>query len=555
MNKAVVQERAEQLAEEEGWNSSNTVAGNYTTKVVSIENMLAQKPTVEEQSDSKLKFDEAADLEEIRSQLQGQRNANRTDTNTIAADNGDQNGVEATDESSSNGATKPKEELSKEGKAIHGTKAAISSPDGPGNMESPNLYVREDGTVDWEGALQDRSALKLFGTSVWARINGQDPASVDEDNLADPSDGHGEKKVTAKIVETEAIRIEKDLLFKTKQELSAMEAAHLSLLESGLSAGAAVANVNLASLDPILRNRIRESTQALEKKREEVTFQNLVYELERIFVYLDGEMGNTRAGYVPLQDRLNVAEFGLLESQIESLNKQLETGEYPDSDVLTIIVDQLNDFKRRLGIDYYVTGLTFDQEAIKRWSADLWEQSQTGVQFYVKGTKLLWNDVVFCSNLVGKATLQGYILKPREVRTLRRTVKDFFTFIPFVIILIIPLTPIGHVLVFGAIQRFFPDFFPSCYTEQRQNLLQLYESTEYTEVMINETFKEKMVRMGEAMVYFGVEGSRSLYRKFNDMSSAHSASLRNTGSSSSSPSSTPPPSAANGESSGNDENP
>ena len=55
-----------------------------------------------------------------------------------------------------------------------------------------------------------------------------------------------------------------------------------------------------------------------------------------------------------------------------------------------------------------------------------------------------------------------------------------------VIILIIPLSPVGHVLVFGAIQRFFPDFFPSCFTEQRQNLLQLYETTEFSEVSIKE---------------------------------------------------------------------
>jgi len=56
-----------------------------------------------------------------------------------------------------------------------------------------------------------------------------------------------------------------------------------------------------------------------------------------------------------------------------------------------------------------------------------------------------------------------------------------------VIILIIPLSPVGHVLVFGAIQRFFPDFFPSCFTEQRQNLLKLYEATEFSQVTINET--------------------------------------------------------------------
>ena len=69
-----------------------------------------------------------------------------------------------------------------------------------------------------------------------------------------------------------------------------------------------------------------------------------------------------------------------------------------------------------------------------------------------------------------------------------RTFKDIITFIPFVIILLIPLSPIGHVLVFGAIQRFYPDFFPSCFTEQRQNLLQLYETAEYSELTIKETW-------------------------------------------------------------------
>ena len=44
----------------------------------------------------------------------------------------------------------------------------------------PKLYVRDDGTVDWDGALQDRSALQNFGTAVWARINGLNPEFVDE---------------------------------------------------------------------------------------------------------------------------------------------------------------------------------------------------------------------------------------------------------------------------------------------------------------------------------------------------------------------------------------
>jgi hypothetical protein len=81
----------------------------------------------------------------------------------------------------------------------------------------------------------------------------------------------------------------------------------------------------------------------------------------------------------------------------------------------------------------------------------------------------------------------------------RRTFKDIVTFVPVVIILLIPLSPVGHVLVFGAIQRFFPDFFPSCFTEQRQNLLQLYESAEYSEFSIQENWKVRSPGTGVPM--------------------------------------------------------
>ena len=57
----------------------------------------------------------------------------------------------------------------------------------------PSLYVREDGTVDWDGALQDREALKKFGSAVWSRINGQDPEEASENNgLVSLNSGDGE---------------------------------------------------------------------------------------------------------------------------------------------------------------------------------------------------------------------------------------------------------------------------------------------------------------------------------------------------------------------------
>ena len=54
--------------------------------------------------------------------------------------------------------------------------------------------------------------------------------------------------------------------------------------------------------------------------------------------------------------------------------------------------------------------------------------------------------------MLTRAVGQGYTLRNREVKLLRRIAKDVFTLVPFVIILIIPLSPLGHVLVFGFIQ-------------------------------------------------------------------------------------------------------
>ncbi len=114
----------------------------------------------------------------------------------------------------------------------------------------PSLYVREDGTVDWDGALQDREALKKFGSAVWSRINGQDPEEANENDRNEnspmsPKSGGGDgggggglyhspmKAVTAKIEETDAIREKRDQLNMLMGELQQMEVEHIKLLNSG----------------------------------------------------------------------------------------------------------------------------------------------------------------------------------------------------------------------------------------------------------------------------------------------------------------------------------
>ena len=51
-----------------------------------------------------------------------------------------------------------------------------------------------------------------------------------------------------------------------------------------------------------------------------------------------------------------------------------------------------------------------------------------------------------------------------QVQTLRRTARDLLALVPFTIILVAPITPVGHVAVFSFIQRYFPSFFPSAFS-------------------------------------------------------------------------------------------
>eukprot|EP00968_Pinguiococcus_pyrenoidosus_P005802 scaffold379_cov235-Pinguiococcus_pyrenoidosus.AAC.17 len=153
---------------------------------------------------------------------------------------------------------------------------------------------------------------------------------------------------------------------------------------------------------------------------------------------------------------------------------------------VTVMEVEVRDLLVRLGLADADISIKLEWGPLSNFWTDLWQKVREGLKFYWLGTKIMFNDIQYALGLIARAATTNYTLKPREVRTLRRTFKDVLTFIPFVIILIIPLTPVGHVLVFSFIQRFFPDFFPSCYTDRRQNLLKIYESIDKVDSIENE---------------------------------------------------------------------
>ncbi|GBF97790.1 hypothetical protein Rsub_10215 [Raphidocelis subcapitata] len=182
---------------------------------------------------------------------------------------------------------------------------------------------------------------------------------------------------------------------------------------------------------------------------------------------------------------LLVAEYSLLERQLAALAAALSEADpkgglapltLVDDDLLEGLAAEIPDLRMRVGVsDVQVFGANpFSITKLRLQARDSAGKVAEGVGFLTRGVRLLGSDVGNAGRLFSKAALGG-TLKPREVTALRRTARDLLTFIPFIIILIVPITPLGHVLVFGFIQRYFPGFFPSQFTNRRQEIMARYE--------------------------------------------------------------------------------
>ena len=187
---------------------------------------------------------------------------------------------------------------------------------------------------------------------------------------------------------------------------------------------------------------------------------------------------------------LLTAEFALLDDQLKTLMKRLTQSPtvLVRDTILQNLVDDVEDLRSRLGINPDVvfgdSRLTWTKVNLQVEEA--LETIQEGINFLIRGVRLMGTDMIYASRLFSKAALglpfcqvifmiimcdPGGTLKPREVAALRRTARDILAFIPFAAILVVPLTPVGHVFVFGFLQRYFPEVFPSQFTNRRQDIM------------------------------------------------------------------------------------
>ncbi|CEM08914.1 unnamed protein product [Vitrella brassicaformis CCMP3155] len=199
-----------------------------------------------------------------------------------------------------------------------------------------------------------------------------------------------------------------------------------------------------------------------------------------------GMGGSAQMGAVSVQFQGLLREYLRLEGKLNRLLKiwiQTGTLSLSDEGTLAVLSVEVKELKARAGLELpppkpFAAGLQrgFDWATIKASLEEQTDKIRNGVAFYWLGTRLLVSDIQYAIGLFKAAAFDQYTLSPREVSALRRTGRDLLNLVPFTIILIIPLSPVGHVLVFSFIQRFFPNFFPSPYTDRRQEMARYFQS-------------------------------------------------------------------------------
>ncbi|CAI9766105.1 unnamed protein product [Fraxinus pennsylvanica] len=92
------------------------------------------------------------------------------------------------------------------------------------------------------------------------------------------------------------------------------------------------------------------------------------------------------------------------------------------------------------------------------------------------GTQILFVDIKYTLRLFTKQ-LCGYKVTKREKRKMQRTLADIATLIPVTILMLLPVSAVGHAAMLAAIKRYMPSLIPSPYSSERLALMKQLKRT------------------------------------------------------------------------------
>ncbi|CAG9466074.1 unnamed protein product [Pedinophyceae sp. YPF-701] len=321
------------------------------------------------------------------------------------------------------------------------------------------------------------SSVAEYVSGVWTRLNGGGRAQTTAVHLVDlPRLRAAARESVPERRGRLALAV--DHLDRRLQEASKEREAKVRRGSTAVRARMAGELKQLDRRVDILSRALAVRTLQLELDHIYSSLEDEGLDLESLWQAARRQRGPRRKFSESEEFALLVAEFVQHAEAVASMRDLLMRGEVSlvDEEVLMKMTVEVPDLRERLGIP---DAAVFGGQGISVTKIKLKVEESTGKVaegglFLLRGVRMLGSDVGSAGKLFARAAT-GTSLKPREVAALRRTAQDLLVFIPFAIILIAPLTPVGHVLIFGFLQRYFPGFFPSQFTQRRQEVMIKYE--------------------------------------------------------------------------------
>lgn len=326
------------------------------------------------------------------------------------------------------------------------------------------LYLRADETVDIDTALQESQAEQPLSRDLWERLEGKteqhsnDWMSPEEGQAVDEGEKEEALQQAKKHLETAYAKRSKVLKKMSQDGAGAEDTSELFRCDREISG-----RRNLALLASV-----------------EYIYEKVAWKLEKLLeqaTIAEWDISGRRL-------KLLVYEFALLDKQVAPYRIYLQQNP-EDEGVRGLDLDELQmletHFVRIAGrVGLQVERINQRQgffALVRRQKVSLrsfWQKIRRGLVFQASGVRLLSQDLQHALKLVLKVLFLNHALQQREVNVCRRAVKDLLVLVPFLIILLIPLSPPGHMLVFSLIVKVYPDFVPSPFTEHRQNVMRIY---------------------------------------------------------------------------------
>jgi len=328
------------------------------------------------------------------------------------------------------------------------------------------VYLREDNTVDIDSALKESIAAQPFSSGLWERLRGKGH-EAEEWGSSEDEMPHDDSRVVQK----------RTVLSERQRELAKAEDERTLMVGKMRAVSDPAAHTTL-SHELLQLDRLISERDAL------VLLANVDLLFEQVAFSLGKELDKATISdwdSCGEQWKSLVAEFSLLDKQVapyQGLASTSNIGAGLDCCELRVLEANICKLADHLGVRVNSVN---QKKGVARIIKHQWlavrsgfRKVRRGILFYTNGLWLLGQDVQHAVKLVMKAAFLKYTFQPREVKVCYRAIKDVCVLVPFLIILLIPLSPPGHVLVFSLILKVFPDFFPSPFTERRQNVMRVY---------------------------------------------------------------------------------